>query len=266
MERRKRLFNWIVFSLCLCLYFTACTKLDPVLINTGASAEQLGDAAKKQDTATAKIDVEATKIEIKTKEPESKDSAVKIKDANKDLKENIAVLKTEAATKDDYMKRYESLLKDYKDLEEKHNSSFRTITYWLYGVGALLFAAGIFLAIKSAGEFWYAPLVGICLVVAAVGSRWVEDHIGKILMGITGTVLLAGIRMWFINEDTLTAAVKVGERLKNRVSPEVKKELFGDVDTPGMVAAEQTPTTKKNITRIRKTINKEWAHIGPETV
>ena len=264
----KKLHTGVLLSIVFCLlsgYMVSCWSAanHGELGNTGATSEELTEAADKQKSATDKIDTEATSIEVTTKEKSSKQSAVKIKDANKDLKDNIRVLENEAATKDQLTQDYEALLKDYNKLKDKYDSSFRTITYWLYGIGALLTAAGIFLAIKTAGEFWYAPLAGVSLIVTAVGAVWIEDNIGKILIAITVILGLLGIRLWIIKDRVGKSAIKVAEQLKAHVPKEVKEQMFGTYHSTGSVEAEMDPVTKKQVAAHRKAIHKEWAPVAP---
>lgn len=252
----------LLLALCICLlsgYMVSCWSTPTGLTNPGVSSKDLAKAAETQEKATEVIDTEATSIEIKTKELDSKKSAGKIKNANKDLKENINVLKDEAAAKDEYVEKYKALTEDYDKLKEKYDSSFRTITYWLYGVGALLTAAGLFLAIKTAGEFWYAPLVGVSLIVTAVGAVWIEDNIGKILGGITIILGLIGVRMWIIQNKTSKSAVKVAEQLKEHIPQTVKEQMFGTYHSTGTVEVEMDTVTKKHVASLRKAIHKEWA-------
>jgi len=145
---------------------------------SGATPETLAAAGKQQKKSTAAIETSARVIKKKAAVVSTQAGDVKEAAALKDfkrinttatdidrnaremgaeadniltenalLKQNIEVLEEESNAKEEIIAVNRDLKDKHAKLKEKLNSHFRTITYALYGLGALLLAVGIAAAI-----------------------------------------------------------------------------------------------------------------------
>jgi membrane protein implicated in regulation of membrane protease activity len=247
-------------------------------VSKGPTPEEITKASVKQKSGTETIDTEASKIVKTTKENDTKKSAEIILDANKGLKDNITILidtSTDSKAKQDYIdkqekyivdlkehtdKKYNELLDKYNKLEDKHRGVFRMIAYFLYGLGGLSVAGGIFLLIRSGGGQWELLVFGLACVITGRLLDWIEAHFGYILIVIGVVVAYVVGRVYVVNRRATRAAVKACEQAKcelKAVAPERVEKLFGKYHTVGSVNMDET--SKQIIAAERKKINEEWA-------
>jgi hypothetical protein len=217
-------------------------------VNKAVNADDKQEAVKKTS-------------DIASKNSEINQAATSIIVENDTLKGQIGILKQVEKERDSLIKDNLAWEKKYESLEEKYNSTFRTITYWLYAVGAILIAGGMFMAFYMRKyEFLWLAVGGVILLVVAIGAVWIEKYIGWILGAIVVIVTYAILRSNYLAKRGILAATVAAEATKrdlHQIDPEAVERLYGPKEGgPGTITQDEHQQAL--IRAARKHIEKRW--------
>lgn len=189
----------------------------------------------------------------------SKEKIANIKSENKNIEKGV-----------DYVKSLEQKVQNLiKSNDELRNNAIKDLYSYLaafFGIGFLTIIAGIAVAIfvnpKLGASISVVGLLGNAAAAAMIYYMQTVAMISIVII-IATIVISLGIGLYYLffvnkrnNENSVAAEenIKLIEKIKPILTPEQRTLIFGEKHEVPLVDKVQTPTTKKIVQRIKKSI------------
>lgn len=133
----------------------------------------------------------------------------------------------------------------------------------MYIMGGSIIAAGICVAFMIFGSFKMG-MIGLTASIATMAlALTISEYRVEIAIG-TGVLLFAVVG-WVIyqawqKQNALKEVVHTTEVAKRKMTPEMRKEVFGYREEPGIASAVQSSSTENIVDRMRNQMRKRWNH------
>ena len=257
-------------------------QLNPARENVEAASDQVGEASKAIKGSAGVIKQEADQTEavipndirpaavphlntIRKEAGNIEDNTVALDEAESRLRQSIIELaaadKAFKAVEGEYNQAVSDLRKAEDARDEAiadRDSAARKMLTWLI----VLSVVGI--GVSGALIFFGSPKMGIMGIAISAGVLVVAITVTKyfdyIAWGGLGLiVIIAGFAIYhlFIQKQVIFETVRTGEVMKNRLSKDHKKHIFGDGAEPGVAHSLQSGSTMKLVDKARRKMKKQ---------
>jgi len=159
-------------------------------------------------------------------------------------------------------KAIKTLQKDNADLQNKLNSEQQWVYKLLAGVAAFIMVAGIGICVASVLTGFASMKIGVCVSTGGVALLVLTLTIQKYQSYlIAGCGILLLVLMIYFGWKLFTSfkankeLVQFGEAIKTKASDDLKKELFGDNNSPhpdSVADSIQSESTQQIVDAVRK--------------